>query len=407
VTEPEPKQRPLEGVRIVDLTSVIAGPYATQILGDLGADVIKVESTDGDLMRTAGPVSAHADMAALYLGINRNKRSIALDLKHPRAQAVMHALVKGADAFVTNVRPQGMARLGLDYATLSALAPRLIYVHIVGFGSDGPYAGRQAFDDLVQAASGIADLLPKTDGGQTPRFLPTLVADKSTGLHAVYGLLAALWQRERTGRGQRVEVPMLEVTTSFALVEHLYGHTHEPPRGQWGYTRLLTPNRRPFRTQDGFIAIMPYTDQQWPRFFELAGHANLWEQWRGRTRQERNRRIDELYATIGTITQERSTSEWMDLLDANDIPCMRVNRLDDLPSDPHLREVGFFEPHQHPTEGPYVSPRHPVAFSDAETALKRHPPRLGADAASVLAEVGMEGELDALVEARALALPKT
>jgi crotonobetainyl-CoA:carnitine CoA-transferase CaiB-like acyl-CoA transferase len=298
-----------------------------------------------------------------------------------------------------------MTRLGLDHASLSALAPRLIYVHIVGFGRGGAYAGRQAFDDLVQAASGIADLLPKTDRTDAPRFMPTVVADKSTGLHAVYGLLAALWQRQRTGRGQLVEVPMLEVTTSFALVEHLYGHTHKPPRGQWGYTRLLTPNRRPFRTRDGYIAIMPYTDQQWPRFFELAGHAELWTKWRSATRQERNARIDELYATVGTITQERTTGEWMTLLDAHDIPCMRVNQLEDLESDPHLTSVGFFEPHEHPTEGPYVSMRHPVSFSDASTPLRLHPPRLGADAASVLAEIGMEGELDALVDAGALALP--
>jgi len=400
------QEGPLSGVRIVDMTSVIAGPYATQILADLGADVIKVESTDGDLMRSAGPTSAHTDMASLYLGINRNKRSIALDLKQPRAQAVMRALAESADAFVTNVRPQGMARLGLDYASLHALAPKLIYVHIVGFGSGGAYAGRQAFDDLVQAASGVADLLPKTDRGEAPRFLPTLIADKATGLHAVYGLMAALWQRQRTGRGQLVEVPMLEVTTSFTLVEHLYGHTHVPPRGQWGYTRLLTPNRKPFRTRDGFIAIMPYTDKQWPRFFELAGHADLWAQWRATSRQERNTRIDELYATIGTITQERTTADWMALLDAHDIPCMRVNRLDDLEDDPHLRDVGFFEPHEHPTEGPYTSLRHPVAFSDASTPLRRHPPRLGEDAASVLAELGLAEELDELVASGVLALPK-
>jgi crotonobetainyl-CoA:carnitine CoA-transferase CaiB-like acyl-CoA transferase len=299
-----------------------------------------------------------------------------------------------------------MARLGLDYAGAVALKPDLIYVHIFGFGSGGPYAGRQAFDDLVQAASGVADLLPRTDRGEIPRFLPTLVADKTTGLHAVYALLAALFHRQRTGRGQLVEVPMLEVTTSFALVEHLYGHTHRPARGPWGYTRVLTPNRRPFRTQDGYIAIMPYTDEQWPRFFTLAGRDALWEQWRGQSRQERNQHIDELYATIGTITQDRTTAEWMELLDAHDIPCMRVNRLDDLEQDPHLSASGFFEPHEHPTEGPYVQLKHPVAFSDNATPLRHHPPRLGADAASVLGELGMAGELDQLAACGALVLPE-
>jgi crotonobetainyl-CoA:carnitine CoA-transferase CaiB-like acyl-CoA transferase len=396
---------PLAGVRVLDLTSVVAGPYATQIIADLGADVIKVEGKDGDLMRTAGP-ARHRDMAALYLGINRNKRSLALDLKSPRALPLMHKLIASCDAFVTNVRPQGMARLGLDYEAVRKVRPDIVYVHLVGFGEGGAYAGRQAFDDLVQAASGVADLLPRTDGAGAPRFLPSLLADKATGLHAVYGLLAALFHRERTGEGQFVEVPMLESVASFALVEHLYGFTHVPPSGPFGYTRVLTPHRRPFKTKDSYIAIMPYTDQQWPRFFELAGRADLWEQWRTQSRQDRNQRIAELYATIGQLTEERTTAEWMELLDANDIPCMRVNTLEDLPNDPHLKQVGFFEQHQHPTEDRYVSLKHPVRFSKSQTPLRHHPPRLGADAAELLGEVGVSSEeVAALAADGVLALP--
>jgi crotonobetainyl-CoA:carnitine CoA-transferase CaiB-like acyl-CoA transferase len=194
---------------------------------------------------------------------------------------------------------------------------------------------------------------------------------------------------------------------SFALVEHLYGHTHVPPTGQWGYTRVLTPHRRPFKTADSYIAIMPYTDQQWPRFFELAGRSDLWERWRDTTREDRNKRIAELYAMISELTQSRTTADWMELLDAHDIPCMRVNTLEDLPSDPHLKQVGFFEQHDHPTEGRYVSLKHPVRFSQTETPLRMHPPRLGADAASVLGEVGVStSELDELVAAGVLALPR-
>jgi crotonobetainyl-CoA:carnitine CoA-transferase CaiB-like acyl-CoA transferase len=397
------KPGPLTGYRIIDMTSVIAGPYATQIIADLGADVIKVEGTDGDLMRTAGPFRQNRDMATLYMGINRNKRSVALDLKAKSAQAVMRKLIAGADAFITNTRPQAMTRLGFDYEGVRALRPDIVYVHLVGFGSGGAYAGRQAYDDLVQAASGVADLLPKTDGSETPRFLPSLVADKTTGLHAVYGLIAALLHRERTGEGQFVEVPMLEATLSFNLVEHLYGHLHAPPMGQWGYTRVLTPNRRPFRTQDGFISIMPYTEAHWPLFFEVAGHPELWQRWRGMSRQERGQHIDELYALIGQVTTERSTGEWMALLDKHNVPCMRVNRLDDLPDDPHLRDVGFFEPREHPTEQSYVTLRHPVRFSGCDTPFRYHPPRHGADAREVLAEIGLgDGDVDALLAEGAL-----
>ena len=403
---PTPRPGPLTGYRVIDMTAVIAGPYATQILGDLGADVIKVEGPEGDLMRGAGPTRNHRDMAPIYLNINRNKRSVALDLKLESAKQVLRKLIVSADAFVTHVRPQAVERLGFGYEAVRALRPDIVYVHILGFGSNGPYAGRQAYDDLVQAASGAADLHPKTDRSDVPRFLPSLFADKATALHAVYALIAALLHRERTGEGQRVEVPMLEAVTTFNLVEHLYGHVHVPPSGQWGYTRVLTPNRRPFRTRDAYIAIMPYTDKHWPLFFEVAGRPELWDRWRNAGIQDRTQNVDELYALIGQVTQARTTAEWMELLDRHNIPCMRINRLEDLPEDPHLQAVGFFEQREHPTEGTYTALRHPVQFSRCETAFRHHPPRLGADAREVLGEIGVsEAEVDRLVSEGALALP--
>jgi crotonobetainyl-CoA:carnitine CoA-transferase CaiB-like acyl-CoA transferase len=396
---------PLSGYRVIDVTSVVAGPYATQIIADLGADVIKIEGPEGDLMRGAGPTRTPG-MAPIYMNLNRNKRSVALDLKHDSAKDALRRLIAGADAFITNVRPQGMARLGFDYPGVRALREDIVYVHVVGFGSGGAYAGRQAYDDLVQAASGVADLLPKTEHSEAPRFLPSLLADKATGLHAVYALLAALLHRERTKQGQFVEVPMLEAVAAFNLVEHLYGHVHVPASAQWGYTRVLTHNRRPFRTKDAYIAIMPYTDKHWPLFFEVAGRPELWDRWRNTGMQDRTKHIDELYATIGEVTQARTTAEWMELLDANNIPCMRINRLEDLTDDPHLREVGFFEQREHPTEQTYTSLRHPVTFSVNDTAFRHHPPRLGEDGREVLAEAGLGSEeIERMLAEGALALP--
>lgn len=381
---------PLDGYRIVDLTTVIAGPYATQVLGDLGADVVKVESPAApDPMRHAGAGARHTDMGPIYLTLNRNKRSLSLDLKQAAAKDAMRALIASADALVTNVRPQGLARLGFDYAGARACREDIVYVHLVGFGSGGPYAGRPAYDDLVQAAAGLSDLLPKTDPSLSPAFLPGLIADKVTGLHAVYALLAALLQRERTGEGQFVEVPMLEATTTFNLAEHLFGHTHVPPTDQWGYRRVLSPHRKPYRTKDHYIAVMPYNEGQWRLFFELAGHPERWAPFAGASMQARTANIDALYGQVAAVTPERTTEAWLALLSPHQIPCMRVNRLEDLPSDPHLQAVGLFEQRTHPDEGEYINLKPPVHFDGANTDLRRHPPRMGADSRAVLEELGL------------------
>ena len=398
---------PLDGYRIIDLTTVIAGPYATQVLGDLGADVIKVEHPDApDPMRHAGRGARHADMGPIYLTLNRNKRSVSLDLSKDAAKLAMRALVASADALITNVRTQGLARLGFDYAGARACREDIVYVHLVGFGHDGPYAGRQAYDDLVQAASGLADLLPKSDASLPPHFVPGLVADKVTGLHAVYALLAALLQRERTGEGQFVEVPMLEATVTFNLAEHLYGHAHVPPTDQWGYRRALSPHRRPFPTKDHYIAIMPYSETQWRRFFELAGHPELWTRFEGASMQERTENVDALYERIGQVTGKHTTDEWIALLSPHQIPCMRVNRLEDLPDDPHLQATGVFEQRTHPEEGAYINLRPPVQFERADTSLRRHAPRLGADGREVLSELGLDADLIDQLEASSATQPK-
>ena len=225
-------------------------PYATQILGDHGADVIKIESPEGDSTRWIGP-GRHPGMGPLFLHLNRNKRSVALDLKSPQGAAAMRRLIEGADVFVHNLRPASIARLGLDYESISMINPRIIWCGVYGYGEDGPYAGRPAYDDLVQAASSAVSLNRMMDPDEEPRYIATLAADKTTGLHAAYAALAALFHRQRTGEGQCVEVPMLETLVGFTMLEQQAGYVYDPPTGPAGYARTASPHRRPYRTADG------------------------------------------------------------------------------------------------------------------------------------------------------------
>ena len=394
---------PLKGVRIVDLTSVVFGAYATQMLGDLGADVIKVEfpggrrGSGGDIMRWAGhaPDGAPEDLGPIYMTINRNKRSVMLDLREPTAMAALTALVKTADVFAASVRYDGLKRLGLDYEDIKAIKPDIVYVHGAGYGSDGPYAGEPAYDDLVQSASGFADLLPRTDGDPTPRLLPSLVADKVSGLFMVQAVLAALFHRERTGEGQFVEAPMLECVTSFNLAEHLFGHAYDPPTGQWGYTRVINPHRKPFPTKDGHIGLLPYTDGQWNQFFEIAGWAEtVGADPRFCDAKARSQHAHELYALVDQVTVTKTTDEWLALLKPLQIPVTRTNRLDELPDDPHLVAVDFFQRYEHPEAGVYVGMKPPLAFSATPANVRRHPPKLGEHTEAVLRELDLlpEGE---------------
>lgn len=387
---------PLKGIRILDMTSVVFGAYATQMLGDLGADVVKVEfpggrrGGGGDIMRWAGhsPEGAPDDLGPIFMTINRNKRSVLLDLRDETAMAALRNLIRTSDVFALSVRYDGLTRLGLDYETVKAIKPDIIYVHGAGYGSEGPYAGEPAYDDLIQSASGLADLLPRVDGNSTPRLLPSLIADKVSGHFMVQAVLAALFHHQRTGEGQFVEVPMLECITSFNLAEHMYGHVYEPPTGPWAYTRVANPERKPFRTKDGYIGLLPYTDKQWDQFFEAAGWADTFgKDPRFADYATRGKHVRELYQLVEEATVTRTTDEWLALLKPLSIPVVRMNRLDDLPKDEHLAAVGLFERYEHPEAGPYNALRPPLKFSATPPSIRRHPPRLGEHTDEVLGEI--------------------
>jgi crotonobetainyl-CoA:carnitine CoA-transferase CaiB-like acyl-CoA transferase len=387
---------PLKGVRIVDLTSVVFGAYATQMLGDLGADVIKVEfpggrrGAGGDIMRWAGgtPEGAPNDLGPIYMSINRNKRSILLDLREDKAAKAMARLIKTADVFTTSIRYEGMKRLGIDYEAVKAIKPDIIYVHGAGYGADGPYAGEPAYDDLVQSASGFADLLNRTDGRPEPRLLPALIADKVSGLFMTQAVLAALFHRQKTGEGQFVEVPMLECVTSFNLAEHFYGHVYDPPTGQWGYPRVVNPTRKPFPTKDGYIGLLPYTDQQWDQFFEIAGwKETIGQDPRFADYRTRGQHVRELYGMVDQVTMTKTTDEWLALLKPLQIPVVKMNRMDDLMTDPHLEAVGFFQRYEHPEAGPYFGIKPPITFAATPANVRRHPPRMGEHTDEILAEL--------------------
>jgi crotonobetainyl-CoA:carnitine CoA-transferase CaiB-like acyl-CoA transferase len=387
---------PLAGIRILDLTSVVNGAYGTQLLADQGADVIKVENVapgrrnGGDIQRWAGkvPKDAPPGMGPIFMGINRNKRSMVLDLSSADDRAIFLRLAEDADVVATSVRYDGMKRLGLAYEDVCAVNPKIVYAHAAGFGSDGPYAGDPAYDDLIQAASGCADLLSRVDDDPTPRTLPTLMADKVSGMFLSQAVTAALLHRERTGEGQFIEVPMFECITSFLMVEHLYEHTYEPPTGQWGYARVLNPNRKPFRTKDGYIGLLPYTDAQWDQFFDAAG---LGEQVRADPRfAGQGGRVEharELYGYVEQAAATKTTQEWLDILKPLSVPVIKANRLDDLIDEPHLSAVNFFQTYEHPEVGTYRLTKPPVKFSKTPSNIRRHPPTLGQHTEEVLGEI--------------------
>ena len=380
---------------------MVLGAYATSLLGDMGADIIKVESPSpkngagGDIMRWAGdtPSGERNGLGPIYMTINRNKRSVLLDLKQDSAREALLKLISTADVFAANIRYEGLKRLGLSYEDVRKVKPDIVYVIGTGYGEDGVYGGRPAYDDLIQAASGIASMASEVDGDPRPRFFPTLVADKTTGLFMANAILSALFHKERTGTGQFVEVPMMESMVSFLLTEHLYGHTYEPPTGPIGYVRVTAPDRKPYRTSDGYIAILPYSDKQWRDFFSLGGKPDLFEtDIRFNTYENRTRNIRHLYAMVEDVTSLKSTEEWMTLLTNADIPCARVNRLGDLMQDPHLQSVGLFEKRTHPVEGSYWSIRHPVTYGETPASIRRDPPLLGENTQEVFRELGLNDD---------------
>ncbi|HSM19102.1 MAG TPA: CoA transferase [Hyphomicrobiales bacterium] len=386
----------LDGVRVLDLTSIILGTYATELLGDLGADVVKIEQPGdqgGDIMRWGGPMpeGSAPGMGPLFMALNRNKRSVGLDLKQEAGREALLRLAAKADLFISNMRLAGLERLKLGYEGLKAARADIIYVHAAGFGSDGPYAGQAAYDETVQAAAGMADLYPRAYGEEQPRYLPTLAADKTVALYAVYASLAALYHRALTGEGQFVEVPMFECMTHYNMSENLYAHIFRPPTGEYGYGRILNPDRRPYRTKDGWIAIAPYSDRNWRDFFGFAGReADFANDERFNSYAARIANSAALYAMVEEITVTRTTEEWLALAQEKAIPASRVNRLDSIMDDPHLAATGFFSESTHPSQGPVVDMKHPVRFSNASAGPRRPAPRLGEHNDEVFADWGVE-----------------
>lgn len=395
----------LNGIRILDLTTMGTGPYATQILGEFGADIIKLESPQGDTIRGVGP-ARHAGMSSMFLTITRGKRSLMLDLRRPEARPAFERLVARTDVVIHNMRPKAASKLGLDYADLKTLNEAVVLCAISGFGPGGPYSERPAYDDLIQGLIALPDLSRRAGGDS--RYVPLALADRVTGLMAVQGVLAALVARLRTGKGQNVLVPMFEAMAGFVLSDHLYGHTFVPPKGQAGYPRHLNPFRRPYKTRDGFLGVLPYTDRQWRSLFAALGASELAEDPRFTTVSGRTDNIAELYAAIEQHMGERTSEEWLAILAEADVPAMPTHTLDTLLQDPHLLATGFLTEVEHPSEGPVLRMARGVRWDGEEGTERREAPRLGENSAEILAEIGLDRhEIDRLADLGVTGWPRS
>ena len=389
----------LDGIRVVDLTTVILGPWATQMLGDMGADVIKIETPAGDTTRNLGP-RRNEGMASLYLATNRNKRSIVLDLTQQAGRDALFKIVGTADVFVHNMRPKVAKKLGLEYEKFAAAYPDLIFCATYGFRKDGPMADNPAYDDIIQAASGLADLQTVTAG--EPRFVPTIMADKTTGYNVAAAILAGLVARGSGAGGQEIEVPMFETLVDFVMVEHLYGAAFEPPIDKMGYQRLLNTGRRPYATKDGYLAVLPYTDDNWRRLFEIAGRDDLIGDPRFADISARVKNSQEVYDLLGEIVATRTSAEWKRALDEASIPVMAVNTKEELLQNEQLVASGFWQLQEHPTEGTLRMTDPPTRFSKTPSSLRRLQPHLGQHSAEILAESGYsESDIEELLAAAA------
>jgi len=384
----EGTEGPLAGIKVLDLTSVLMGPFASQLLGDLGADVIKVEAPGGDSTRNVGAVR-NAGMSAFFLHANRNKRSIVVDLQRAGARELILKLAADTDVFLTSLRPRALRKLGLTYGNLRSANEAIVYASLVGYGSEGPYAGKPAYDDLIQAASGLAGLFQRSPNG-APRYVPSAIADRIVGQAAANAILAGLLHRERTGRGQAIEIPMFETMAHFTLGDHMNGLTFDPPEGAAGYPRLLAENRRPYATLDGFIAVLPYNDGQWQRFFAAAGQADrIDNDPRFATLAARTENTAALYDILAEIVAQKTSAEWLALLDEADVPVMTVHSIESLVEDPHLDAVGFFDWMDHPTEGRVRTMTPAGSYSETPLSVRRPAPRLGEHTHEILTEAGL------------------
>ena len=381
---------PLQGIKVVDMTTVLMGPYATQMLGDYGADVIKVESPDGDVTRQIGP-TRHPGMGPVFLNTNRSKRSVCLDLKKPAGREAVLRLIAQADVLVYNVRPQAMARLQLGYDVVAKVNPRLIYAGVFGFGQEGPYAAKPAYDDLIQGATALPALMALTSDG-VPRYVPNALVDRIVGLTAVGAICASLVHRDRTGQGQRVDIPMFETMAGFVMGDHMGGLTYDPPLDKGGYARHLSPDRRPYKTLDGYICVIVYNDKQWENFFKATGRDDLRSDPKFATFAGRATNIDVVYAELARILQTKTTAEWNEILEKADVPVMPMHDLESLLEDPHMVATGVFPVIDHSTEGRIRSMTPSARWSETKVEPSRLAPRLGEHSAEILREAGFSAD---------------
>lgn len=396
---------PLDGVRILDLTSNFMGPFATLLLADMGADVVKIESTAGDTTRGVGP-RRNPGMGAIFLHLNRNKRSVVLDLASTDGNAAFQRMLASADVLVYSLRPASMARLGLAFEQVRAANPRLIYCGTFGFGQNGRYADRPAYDDLIQGAVGMPVLQSRKSG--PPTYVASAIADRVVGMAAANAITTALYRRERSGHGQQVQVPMFETFAQFAMGDHLYGHTFIPSIGSSGYARMMNADRRPYRTRDGYLCVNVYNDKHWHRFFALAGKPEMAQDPRFADIGGRTEHIGLLYAFLAEVLETKTTAEWVQLLTEADIPAIEMNTPETLLDDPHMKDVGFFIEEQHPTEGLLRMLGIPQSWSEDAPDIRYPAPRLGENSVQVLSEYGFgDDEIDRLVAAGAAHTPQT
>lgn len=388
---------PLSGIKIIDLTTVLMGPYATQQLGEMGAEVVKIESADGDVIRYASKGRSKG-ISSLFLNNNRNKRSLVLDLKQKEGLEVLLKLLGKSDVLISNMRPGAMRRLRLTYQEVSQVNEKLVFVTCSGFGAGGPYEGRPAYDDIIQTMAGIPGLIARAYG-EEPKFVPSNFCDRVTGLKVVSSVVAALFHRERSGKGQSVNVPMFETMVEFLMSDHLGGHTFVPPLERTGYKRIVNPNRRPYRTKDGYLALMLYSDKQWAEFLKIVGKSELLEQEPFTTFSSRSENVVEVYEFISETLETRTTAEWIDVLRQSDLAHAPVKELEDLFEDEHIDAVGLFPELTHPSEGRIRATATPDQWSDSQPEFRSHAPRLGQHSREILLELGLStDEIQALAD---------
>ena len=389
------KEAPLKGIKIIDASSILMVPYCTRLLADMGAEIIKVETLSGDNTRYIGP-SVNKGMAAVFLNINRNKKSISVDLKSADGRLIIYKLIKKSDVFVSNIRKASLEKLKLTHSHFIKINPKIITANAVGFSSRGPYAGLPAFDDTIQAISGMAAY--QEIYSDQPSYTSGATADKVTGLMLGMSILSALFNREKNGEGTELEVPMMETMVDFTLVEHLYGYNFLPPKAPPVYPRQSSPNRKPYKTLDGYIAVLPYSDDQWLRFFSIIKKENILKDPKFCSLESRNQNIDELYKILSEELKKRNTSFWIKNLREQDIPATKVNFPKDLFEDEHLERTNFFKVQDHPTEGKLLYPSFPVEFNEDETSESLHAPSLGENTKEILTDLGYsEFEIESFV----------